>query len=209
MTSGSAARHARTQDNPNGHGDATATRARRTRRRRWWGALGALVAVGAVTAALLSARPEQNTEISMAPLFTLPASDGTTVTLEQLRGDPVLLYFNEGAGCDACIAQMGAIEDEPGFADAGITVLPIVMNTADVINEQRERLDVEAPFLLDDGAVSSDYGTLGNGMHGYLPGHGFVLIDGEGQQLWQAEYPSMWVDPDELLEIVTDELERA
>lgn len=82
-------------------------------------------------------------------------------------------------------------------------MLPIVMNTAEQINADRERLGVEAPFLLDDGRVSDAYGMLGTGMHAGLPGHGFVLVDEDGMQRWSGSYPSMWLAPRELLGIVT------
>lgn len=36
--------------------------------------------------------------------------------------------------------------------------------------------------------------------------HGFVLIDPAGAQLWQGEYPSMWLDPDNLLREATSRL---
>lgn len=165
-----------------------------------------LVLIGFVVAALLSARPETSTEAIDATPFTLPMSDGSTVSLAGYAGGPVILYFNEGAGCDSCLVQMAKIEQEPGFAEAGIAVLPIVMNTADQINADRERLRVQAPFALDDGTVSEAYGTLGTGMHEGLPGHGFILIDGDGVQRWYGNYPSMWLDPAELLDIALDKL---
>mgnify|MGYP001206620817 CR=1 FL=1 len=163
-----------------------------------WG-VGLVLVVVAVTAGLLSARSEQNVDTRVAPDFTLVSSDGTSTTLSSLRGSPVILYFNEGAGCDSCLVQMGQIEKDPGFAEAGITVLPIVMNTADQINIERNRLGVSTPFLLDDGTVSEAYDVLGTGMHEGLPGHGFILIDVDGTQLWSGSYPSMWLDPAELL----------
>jgi len=165
-----------------------------------------LVLIGLVVAGLLSARPETNSEAVDATPFTLPMSDGSTVSLADYAGSPVILYFNEGAGCDSCLVQMAKIEQEPGFAEAGIEVLPIVMNTADQINADRERLGVEAPFALDDGTVSEAYGTLGTGMHEGLPGHGFILIDADGVQRWYGNYPSMWLDPAELLDIALDKL---
>jgi len=208
MTSGSAAKRARERqdilDHVRGEQDALARR----RRAVLVGAtiVGFLVVVGLIAAALYSARPTQSTDTGPAPDFTLPASDGTTVSLAALRGHPVILYFNEGAGCDSCIVQMQKIEDEPGFAADGITVLPIVMNTAEEINAARDLVGVEAPFLLDDGTVSQAYGTLGTGMHEGLPGHGFVLIDAEGDKTWQGDYPSMWLDPAELLAIARERL---
>ena len=179
-------------------------RAKRRRRRLGlaaWGA-GFLVVAVLVTAALLSSRPVVSAETRQAPGFTLPTSDGQTVSLSSFLGEPVILYFNEGAGCDACLQQMAEIEKEPAFAEAGITVLPIVMNTAEQINAERERLGVESAFLLDDGTVSAEYGTLGTGMHEGLPGHGFILIDADGVQQWYGNYPSMWLAPRDLLEEV-------
>ncbi len=83
--------------------------------------------------------------------------------------------------------------------DAGITVLPIVMNTKADITTDMTHYGVTTPFLLDDGTVSRAYGTLGKGMHADLPGHSFVLIDAAGLQRWYGEYPSMWLDPSTLL----------
>jgi hypothetical protein len=54
--------------------------------------------------------------------------------------------------------------------------------------------------------VSQKYGTLGKGMHAGLPGHSFVLIDGNGMQRWSGEYPSMWLDPNALLTQITSVL---
>lgn len=72
------------------------------------------------------------------------------------------------------------------------------MNTAEQIRPDLQRLKVNSPFLMDDGTVSQAYGTLGTGMHEGLPGHGFVLIDADGNQLWSGSYPSMWLDPKDL-----------
>lgn len=183
----------------------TQQRQRVWRERAAW--LIAIIVVGAlVTFGLLSSRAQTDTAATQASGFTLPTSDGGSVSLSDFTGKPVLLYFNEGAGCDSCLLQMAAIEADPQFTDAGISVLPIVMNTAAQINADRDRLGVATPFALDDGTVSEAYGTLGTGMHAGLPGHGFVLIDAEGVQQWYGNYPSMWLDPKELLDIVQSEL---
>lgn len=160
-----------------------------------------LVAVG-----LMSARPVVDSAVTVATPFTLPATDGSTVSLESFRGSPVLLYFSEGAGCDSCIIQMAAIEQDPEFADAGIVVLPIVMNRQTDIMAAMMREDVVTPFLMDDGTISDAYGTLGTGMHANLPGHGFVLINADGEQVWSGNYPSMWIAPEDLFQLVEDQL---
>jgi peroxiredoxin len=165
-----------------------------------------VVVVSLVAFGLWSARPTSSTAAGEAPGFTLGTTRGTTVSLSDYRGKPVILYFNEGAGCGACTQQMAGIEKNPGFAQAGITVLPIVMNTRAEIQPDLDTFGVTTPYLLDDGTVSKAYGTLGKGMHAGLPGHGFVLVDAAGIQRWQGDYPSMWLDPATLLQIVTSKL---
>ena len=163
--------------------------------------VASLVAYG-----LWSARPTNSSAAAQAPAFTLKTTAGTTVSLSDYRGKTVILYFNEGASCGACTQQMAGIEKNPGFADAGITVLPIVMNTRAQIQPDLDTFGVKTPYLLDDGTVSKAYGTLGKGMHAGLPGHGFVLIDGAGIERWQGDYPSMWLEPAELLKIAKSNL---
>jgi hypothetical protein len=87
-----------------------------------------------------------------------------------------------------------------------VTVLPIVMNTADEIRQDMARNGVKTPFLLDDGTVASSYGTLGKGMHKGLPGHSFVLIDADGTQRWYGEYPSMYLPAADLLDQIRQNL---
>ena len=174
--------------------------ASKARRRRILGICALLAVVAAAVYALATSGTASSEETRRAPDFTLPTTAGTSVTLSELRGEPVILYFNEGAGCASCTVQMAEIEKEPGFAEAGITVLPIVMNTAEQIRLDMQRYGATTPYLLDDGTVSEAYGTLGTGMHPGVPGHGFVLIDAEGNQVWQGDYPSMWLAPADLLD---------
>ena len=180
-----------------------AVQAEQERRRRWWiraASLGATVAViGVVVAMMLTSRQESSAATRVAPDFTLTDTSGTTVSLAALRGKDVLLYFSEGAGCQACLVQMGQIEKDPNIAAAGLTVLPIVMNSKEQITADMAANGVRTPFLLDDGTVSTAYGTIGKGMHEGLPGHSFVLIDKTGNQRWYGEYPSMYLSTTDLL----------
>ena len=150
---------------------------------------------------LATSQNVSSTDAHVAPPFTLATTAGTTVSLADYRGRNVLLYFNEGAGCDSCIMQMTEIEKQKqAFDAANITVLPIVMNTKAQILPEMARFGVSTPFLLDNGSVSQAYGTLGKGvLHAGLPGHSFVLIDTNGVQRWYGEYPSMWLAPGDLL----------
>ena len=176
--------------------------ARKQRLRRFT-ALGVALAVVALVAfALWRAVPTTGSTETAAPGFTLRTTAGTTVSLSDYRGRPVVLYFNEGAGCGACTMQMAEIEKDPTFQASGITVLPIVMNTAEQIMPDLQQFGVTTPYLLDDGTTSRAYGTLGTGMHAGLPGHGFVLVDEDGVKRWFGNYPSMFIAPADLLKEV-------
>lgn len=189
---------------------ARAATARASRKRRrdllLWGTV--LTAVVALIAAMMwSARETSDTTARPAPDFTLTDTSGATHRLADYRGRNVVLYFNEGAGCQSCILQMADIErNTAAFTAANITVLPIVMNTAEQITRDMAANNVKTPFLLDNGSVSAAYGTLGKGMHEGLPGHSFVLIDAKGTQRWYGEYPSMYLSSADLLDQVRKHL---
>lgn len=104
-----------------------------------WSA-AALVLAGGITAAMLvtagSSTLQQNTARS-APGFPLQSTSGQTVSLASYRRRDVVLYFREGAGCDACFYQMHELEQYAAdLRKAGITVLPIVMNSASQIRPE-------------------------------------------------------------------------
>lgn len=187
---------------------AAAQRLARSRARSlalWAAVLVGVVAIVAVM--LVTSRPRSTATSRPAPSFVLTSTSGQTVSLSAYRGQNVLLYFNEGAGCQACLVQMAQIEKEVARFDAlDLTVLPIVMNTREQIMADMRMNGVRTPFLLDDGTVSKAYGTLGKGMHAGLPGHSFVLVDRQGRQRWYGEYPSMWLAPDQLLGLVKERL---
>lgn len=153
-------------------------------------------------AGLVSANgPTSRLTSGVAPDFSLESTDGGRVSLASLRGRPALLYFNEGVGCDICFTQMVKIEEErAGFDQAGIRLVPIVMNSAAQVDPELGRFGLTTPYSIDRGGiVSRAYDTLGKGHHAELPGHSFVLIGADGNQRWRGDYPSMWVEPSELL----------
>ena len=202
MTTGSSRQgtHETSREHINALRAATVQQEQRRRRRIRFVSVGAtVVMIAIVVAMMLTSRQQSSSVMRVAPDFTLTSTSGTTVSLSALRGKNVLLYFSEGAGCQSCLVQMAQIEKDPGFAAAGVTVLPIVMNTREQITADMAANDVRTPFLLDDGTVSTAYGTIGKGMHADLPGHSFVLIDKAGNQRWYGEYPSMFLSPTDLL----------
>jgi peroxiredoxin len=199
MTSGSTTRHRNQEQHERMEHDREQARRKRTASRVGW-AVGLVVVAGIIAAGLLTSRPTQTITSNAAPAFTLTDTAGGTVSLADYRGKNVILYFSEGAGCQACLVQMADIEKKKAEYDAAnFVVLPIVMNTKEQITADMAANGVTTPFLLDDGTVSTDYKTIGKGMHAGLPGHSFVVIDANGVQRWFGEYPGMWLNPDELL----------
>jgi peroxiredoxin len=200
MTSGSATRQHAHNVLAQQRLEEQQARRKRTITRSIVGVSLVVVIAGIIGAALFSSQPQQVTTSTAAPDFTLTDTSGATHALADYRGQNVVLYFSEGAGCQSCLVQMGEIEKMASeFKAANITVLPIVMNTKDQILTDMQANGVTTPFLLDDGTVSTAYGTIGKGMHGGLPGHSFVVIDAEGIQRWYGEFPGMWLNPQDLL----------
>lgn len=137
-----------------------------------------------------------------APPFSLASSSGGNVSLSDLRGENVLIYFNEGVGCDACFYQTVELEqNQAQLEEAGLSLVAVVVNPLDQIRPELDRFGIRTPYLIDEGAeVSKAYGMLGKGMHANLPGHGFVLIDRDGYIRWEREYPSMYASTQEILD---------
>ena len=159
-----------------------------------------LVVLGFVLAGR-SGSPPATLSGALAPDFSLPTTDGGTERLVDHRGHPMLLYFNEGIGCDACFYQMVEIEKEATqLDDRGLMVMPIVMNAPDDTVRELDRFGLTTPFLSDeDGSVSKAYDVLGKGHHAGLPGHSFLLVDPQGAIEWRKDYSVMFVPVADLL----------
>ena len=181
----------------------------RQRRLRWvaWISGVSVVAI-AVILAMLSSRPTTTVVNGAAPNFTLFNTNGRVVTLSSYRNRPVLLYFSEGVGCDACFYQMVEIEaHQAEFTRMGVQILPIVMDPAGEVRQEMVLFGLHDPFLIDPiGQVSSAYHVLGLGMHPGLPGHSFVLVGPRGKLLWQKNYPGMFVSSADLIRQIQSEL---
>ena len=171
-----------------------------------WGALGAVGLLVLAGLLVYASRSPQGGTTAGEPAsgFTLPSTQGGSVSLSEYRGQRVLLYFSEGVGCDPCFYQMVELErNADRLADAGLTILPIVVNPLADVRAELARFGIRTPFLVDaDRSVSAAYGVLGEGMHADLPGHTFVLVGGDGMIRWEMTYPSMFVETDALLDAI-------
>lgn len=183
-------------------------RAAQRRHHRWLGwSIAAAVVVVAVVAVALGGRTSSSSVTGAAPPFQLESTTGATVSLADYKGRNVLLYFNEGVGCDACFIEMAKLEADGGLVKAGVTIVPVVMNASGQVAAELQRFGIRTPYVVDPGgAVSSAYKTLGTGHHANLPGHTFILVGSDGTMKWRGDYPGMWVEPAELTAAVQAQL---
>jgi peroxiredoxin Q/BCP len=98
-----------------------------------------------------------------APDFTLPDQDGNEVTLSDLRGQPVVLYFYPKADTPGCTTQACGIRDHS--ADYDKTGARIVGVSPDTVTAQRKfahKYNLDFTLLADEHhEVAELYGTWG------------------------------------------------
>jgi peroxiredoxin len=127
-----------------------------------------------------------------APQMQLSSADGSTFDLAALRGESVLLYFQEGLMCQACWTQLRDLENaEAELEAAGIDrLVNITTDPVDLLAQKVEDEDFDTTTVSDrDGEVSRNFGALGVGMMGPdMNGHSFVLIGPDGKIQWRADY---------------------
>lgn len=128
----------------------------------------------------------------VAPPLGLTATDGSRFDLSAWRGKTVLLYFQEGIGCESCWTQLKDIEANQGqFAALGIDqVVSITGDSQEPLRQKVALEGVRTPVLADPGLrVSATYGGNTYGMMGMsADGHSFVLVGPDGMIKWRADY---------------------
>ncbi|MFI6298787.1 thioredoxin-dependent thiol peroxidase [Nonomuraea sp. NPDC050790] len=98
-----------------------------------------------------------------APEFALPAADGSTVSLDSLRGKRVILYFYPAAMTPGCTKQACDFRDNLGQLTAeGFVVLGVSKDKPDKLVKFTERDALTFPLLSDpELAVHKAYGAYG------------------------------------------------
>lgn len=95
-----------------------------------------------------------------APDFELPAADGSTFRLSDLKGRPVVLYFypqDDTEGCTLENQEFSALL--PQFDALGVAVAGISPDSIESHCKFRDKFGLTAPLLADTGAkVTKKYG---------------------------------------------------
>jgi thioredoxin-dependent peroxiredoxin len=98
-----------------------------------------------------------------APDFDLPDAEGNQVSLAQLRGKRVIVYFYPAASTPGCTKQACDFRDNlASFADEGFAVLGISPDKPAKLAKFRDSQALTFPLLSDeDRTVLTAYGAYG------------------------------------------------
>ena len=98
-----------------------------------------------------------------APTFRLPSDTGEAVSLAELRGKPVVLYFYPKDDTPGCTAQACGIRDAWGeFERAGAVVLGVSPDGEASHARFKEKFDLPFTLLADtEHEVADAYGVWG------------------------------------------------
>jgi len=122
-----------------------------------------------------------------APDFTLPDQDGNDVTLSELRGKTVVLYFYPRADTPGCTAQACGVRDhEADYQAAGVTVIGVSPDPMSAVAKFADKYDLRFPLLADeDHSVAEQYGVWGEkSMYGktyFGVSRSTFIVDPEGR----------------------------
>ena len=100
-------------------------------------------------------------EGAAAPEFTLPDQHGEDVSLADLRGQTVVLYFYPRADTPGCTRQACGVRDRAGdYERAGARVIGISPDSVKDVAKFADKYSLEFTLLADAGhAVADAYGT--------------------------------------------------
>jgi thioredoxin-dependent peroxiredoxin len=125
------------------------------------------------------------TEGDAAPDFTLEDQDGNELTLSELRGQPVVLYFYPRADTPGCTTQACGVRDRAGdYARAEARVLGVSPDPVEAVAKFRAKYGLDFTLLADpDHGVADRYGT-------WVEKHNY------GKSYWGVQRATFVIDPE-------------
>jgi peroxiredoxin Q/BCP len=142
----------------------------------------AVLAVAVFVPKLLS-RSRTPAEGSLAPDFTLPSQDGSSISLKDYRGRWIVLYFYPKDQTPGCSREAHNFQiDQPKYAERNAVVLGVSVDSVDSHKKFCSKEGLNFRLLSDaDHKVSQSYGSLMNlGVVKFSSRHTF-LIDPTGK----------------------------
>ena len=118
-----------------------------------------------------------------APTFRLPTHEGTELSLEDLRGRKVVLYFFPKADTPGCTAEACAFRDlRAEFATKGAEIIGVSLDGPDAQRSFRDKYSLPFPLLADEQAdVSKRYGV-------------YVRKERDGREFWGIDRTTFLID---------------
>jgi peroxiredoxin Q/BCP len=120
-----------------------------------------------------------------APDFTLPNQDEEEVSLADLRGSDVVLYFYPRADTPGCTTQACGVRDHRAdYERAGAVVLGVSPDPVEKVRRFHDKQDLNFDLLADeDHSVAGRYGVwVEKSMH--------------GKKYWGNERTTFVIDPE-------------
>lgn len=128
-----------------------------------------------------------------APDFTLPVTGGGTVSLSELRGRAVVLFFyprDDTSGCTKESIAFSGLEQE--FTDAGCSVFGISKDSLKSHEKFVAKHELSVPLLTDESSdVCERYGVwvekkmYGRTFMGIERSTFLIAVDGTVAQIWR------------------------
>ena len=144
-----------------------------------------------------------------APEFTLSSSEGTKISLKELRGKTVVLYFYPKDDTPGCTKEACAFRDGYAQLKKKAVLLGVSPDSVESHERFRDKFKLPFPLLADtDKAVATKYGAFGEKMMYGKKVVGMIrstfVIDGEG--VVRKVFPRVRVDghADKVLEAVAE-----
>jgi thioredoxin-dependent peroxiredoxin len=126
-----------------------------------------------------------------APDFTLTTDSGDTVTLSDLRGKPVVLYFYPRDDTPGCTKQACGIRDEYArFRDAGAVVLGVSSDTQASHARFKAKYGLPFTLLADPEHVAGEaYGVTQEGRSSFQRSTFVIGADGNVAKVMRRVKP--------------------
>jgi thioredoxin-dependent peroxiredoxin len=120
-----------------------------------------------------------------APDFTLQDQDGKEVSLSDLRGQTVVVYFYPRADTPGCTIQACGVRDRADeYAKAGVRVVGVSPDPVEAVRRFADKFDLAFTLLADeDHAVAEAYGT-------------WVEKTNYGKTYWGVQRATFIIDPE-------------